>query len=177
MGKLFGTDGIRGMANKYPMTAETALRTGRAVAAMFDKEKNMKIVIGKDTRISGSVFEHALIAGICSMGTGVYVTGVLPTPGVARITAVTEDAAAGIVISASHNPYHDNGIKIFKGDGFKLSDDEEAELEALILAESTAALCEDVTETGKVFEVGNAGHIYMDFLKEALPSDMPDFKG
>jgi phosphoglucosamine mutase len=125
MKKLFGTDGIRGRANVYPMTPETALKTGRAVAGFFKGESagQSKIIIGKDTRISGDMLENALAAGICSMGMDVYLTGVLPTPGIAYLAAKM-DFAAGIVVSASHNPYFDNGIKLFNQDGFKLSDNQ-----------------------------------------------------
>ena len=119
MGKLFGTDGIRGVANQYPMTPEMAVIIGKAVAAIFKGDhKQSKIIIGKDTRISGDMLEHALVSGICSMGVDAYLTGILPTPGVAFMTS-SIGANAGIVISASHNPYYDNGIKIFKGNGYK----------------------------------------------------------
>ena len=124
MGKLFGTDGIRGLANKYPITAEMAMKVGRAVAYVFGrKEKGrLKIIIGKDTRISGYMLEYALASGICSTGVNVCLAGVIPTPGLAFMTSST-DAGAGIVISASHNPYYDNGIKFFDGNGNKLNRD------------------------------------------------------
>src|SRR5210317_307209 len=118
MNKLFGTDGIRGVANEYPMTSELAMKVGRAVASIFKgHNERSKIVIGKDTRLSGDMLEHAIASGVCTMGVDVYLAGILPTPGIAYITAST-GANAGIVISASHNPFYDNGIKIFKGDGF-----------------------------------------------------------
>ena len=124
MGQLFGTDGVRGVANKYPMTAEIAVNIGKAVAKLFTSDNDShdaKIIIGKDTRISGGMIEHALVSGILSMGVNAYLTGVLPTPGIAYLTA-SSGAVAGIVISASHNPFQDNGIKLFGGNGFKLLD-------------------------------------------------------
>src|SRR5258708_40372813 len=129
--KLFGTDGVRGRANFDPMTPEMALRLGRAVAYHFrakHKSGRGRIVIGKDTRLSGYLFETALAAGICSMGADVMLCGPLPTPGIAFITSSMR-ADAGVVISASHNPFEDNGIKIFAADGFKLPDEVEADLE------------------------------------------------
>lgn len=165
MGRLFGTDGIRGFANRHPMTAEIAVKTGRAVAAQFCGQGG-KIIIGKDTRISGDLFEHALIAGICSMGTDVYLTGIIPTPGIAWLAASMEDVDAGIVISASHNPFHDNGIKLFQGDGFKLDDETEAAVEEIILDADHAALTENIEKTGKVILLENASEKYISFLKE-----------
>src|SRR3954466_650249 len=129
--KLFGTDGVRGRANFDPMTPEMALRLGRAVAYHFRAKHQSgrgRIVIGKDTRLSGYLFETALAAGICSMGADVMLCGPLPTPGIAFITSSMR-ADAGVVISASHNPYQDNGIKIFAADGFKLPADAEPRLE------------------------------------------------
>ncbi len=135
MKKLFGTDGIRGVANKYPMTALMAMRTGRALAFFVTQQEPgfSSIVIGKDTRASGDMFEAALSAGIASMGVDVLCAGVIPTPGVAFLVSGIEEAGAGIVISASHNPYYDNGIKIFNSNGYKLSDDDEEFIEDLIL--------------------------------------------
>ncbi|MEE8553275.1 MAG: phosphoglucosamine mutase, partial [Desulfobacterales bacterium] len=128
MSKLFGTDGIRGVANEYPMTPEMAVNIGRAIAEFFrGNDKRSKIVIGRDTRISGQMIEYALVSGICSMGADAYLAGIIPTPGVAFMTSST-GANAGIMISASHNPFYDNGIKIFNGDGYKLSDEKEAEI-------------------------------------------------
>src|SRR6185295_17693142 len=127
--RLFGTDGIRGVANCDPMTAEVALRLGRAVARRFRHQGRAgRIVIGKDTRLSGYMLESALQAGIVSAGADVMLVGPLPTPGIAFITWSMR-ADAGVVISASHNPYQDNGIKLFAADGFKLPDEIEAELE------------------------------------------------
>ncbi len=170
MGKLFGTDGIRGVANEYPMTSEMALNIGRAVATLFKKDetKPAEIVIGKDTRISGYMLEYAIVSGICSTGADVYLTGVLPTPGVAFITS-SRGADAGIVIPASHNPFYDNGIKIFKSDAHKLSDEKEAELEQLILDPNTASICKSVRKTGRVIKIKDAGDCYTDFLRQAMP--------
>src|SRR3982751_1848812 len=131
--KLFGTDGIRGIANEPPMTPEIALRLGRAIAyvARRDPKRAVRIVIGKDTRLSGYMLETAIAAGICAMGGRVMLSGPIPTPAVAYLTTSMR-ADAGIVISASHNPFADNGIKIFGPDGFKLPDREEAQIEALL---------------------------------------------
>ena len=168
MGKLFGTDGIRGVANQYPMTPEMAVIIGKAVAAIFKGDhKQSKIIIGKDTRISGDMLEHALVSGICSMGVDAYLTGILPTPGVAFMTS-SIGANAGIVISASHNPYYDNGIKIFKGNGYKLSDEEESQIEKLIFDKSIASSPKSVRDTGRVYEIADAGNAYGNFLKQTI---------
>ena len=168
MGKLFGTDGIRGVANQYPMTPEMAVTIGKAVATFFKgKHKQSKIVIGKDTRISGDMLEHALISGICSMGVNAYLAGILPTPGVAFMTLST-GANAGIVISASHNPYYDNGIKIFKNNGYKLSDEEEDEIEQLVLNKSMAPSPKSMRDTGRVYEIEDAAITYGNFLKRTV---------
>jgi phosphoglucosamine mutase len=171
MGKLFGTDGIRGVANQYPMTPEMAVTIGRAVAAIFKgDDKQSKIIIGKDTRISGDMLEHALVSGICSMGVDAYLTGILPTPGVAFMTSST-GANGGIVISASHNPYYDNGIKIFKGNGYKLSDEEEDEIEQLVFNKSIASSPQAVQDTGRVYNIEDAAIAYGNFLKRTLPEN------
>ena len=123
MGKLFGTDGVRGVANEYPMTSEMAMNIGRATAHLFKQKGHApKIIIGKDTRLSGYMLENALVSGICSMGVNAILVGVIPTPGIAYLTGSMR-ADAGIVISASHNPYAYNGIKVFNGQGYKLSDE------------------------------------------------------
>ena len=176
MGKLFGTDGIRGIANEYPMTAELAMKVGKAVA-FISKGLNgrSKIVIGKDTRLSGDMLEQAIASGVCTMGVDVYLTGTLPTPGIAYITTST-GANAGIVISASHNPFYDNGIKIFKGDGFKLSDEKEAEIEQIVLNENLDLLTRMVQDTGRVYTMADSGKSYANFLKNTLP-EKNTFKG
>ena len=163
MGKLFGTDGIRGVANQYPMTAEMALKIGRATAAFFKKDgSRSKIVIGKDTRISCDMLEYALVSGICSMGVDSYRTGIMPTPGVSVLTSLT-GAVAGIVISASHNPFYDNGIKFFNSDGYKLADKTEAEIEEFILGNKSGAPTKPVQETGRTFKINNAENRYATF--------------
>ena len=128
--KLFGTDGVRGTANVYPMTAEMALKIGAAVGRYFRKDKSdtHRVVIGKDTRLSGYMFEHALTAGLTSTGMNVFLLGPVPTPAVGLLTTSMR-ADLGVMISASHNPACDNGIKFFGPDGFKLSDEAEAEIE------------------------------------------------
>ena len=173
MGKLFGTDGIRGKAGKYPMNAEMAMRVGRAVASVFkDNKGRSKIVVGKDTRLSGDMFETAIVSGIRSLAGDAYLTGVFPTPGIAFITS-SMNANAGIVISASHNPYFDNGIKVFKGDGFKLSDEKETEIEKLVLEDTTGLDSQDTIKTDKVQHIDNAKEKYIAFLKNALKIKEP----
>ncbi|UCD90343.1 MAG: phosphoglucosamine mutase, partial [Desulfobacterales bacterium] len=168
MGKLFGTDGIRGVADEYPMTAEMAVSIGRAVAKIFKgKERETKVVIGKDTRISGDMLEHALVSGICSMGSDAYLAGILPTPGVAFITALRK-ADAGIVISASHNPFYDNGIKIFNNNGFKLADKREAEIETFVLDKNSAAFGRSIQDKGCTYDINDADTRYKNFLKESM---------
>src|SRR5579863_1767584 len=130
--KLFGTDGMRGVANVYPMTAEIAMQLGRALAHSIRRGPHRhRVVIGKDTRLSGYMLEQSLAAGICSMGVDVVLVGPLPTPGISFITK-SQRADAGAVISASHNAYQDNGIKFFSRDGFKLPDAAELEIESLV---------------------------------------------
>jgi len=176
MNKLFGTDGIRGIANEYPMTAELAMKVGKAVALIFKGlDGQSKIVIGKDTRLSGDMLEHAIASGVCTMGVDVYLTGILPTPGIAYITTST-GANAGIVISASHNPFFDNGIKIFKGDGFKLSDEKEAEIEQLVLNEDLDLSTKTVQDTGRVWAMSDSGKSYANFLKNTV-AGKNTFKG
>ena len=168
MNKLFGTDGIRGIANEYPMTAELAMKVGKAVALIFKRLNGQsKIIIGKDTRLSGDMLEHAIASGVCSLGVDVYLTGTLPTPGIAYITT-SSGANAGIVISASHNPFYDNGIKIFKGDGFKLSDEKEAEIEQIVLNEDLGLSTKMVQETGRVYAMIDSGKRYANFLKHTV---------
>ena len=133
MGQLFGTDGIRGRANAYPMTCDLAMKIGQAVGILTQKSSNGCVIIGRDTRISGQMLESALTAGSASVGVDVMIAGVIPTPGVAYLSRAIESCGAGIMISASHNPYYDNGIKIFQKGGIKLSEDQEANLEKIIL--------------------------------------------
>jgi phosphoglucosamine mutase len=167
--KLFGTDGIRGIANQHPMTAEVALRLGRAVAQRFrHKTRAGRIVIGKDTRLSGYMLESALEAGIVSAGADVMLVGPLPTPGIAFITSSMR-ADAGVVISASHNPYQDNGIKIFAADGFKLPDEVEADLERRM--EESAESGPHGDGIGKATRIQDAEGRYVQFLKQVFPKD------
>ena len=172
MGKLFGTDGIRGEANRYPMKSEIAFGVGQAVAHLLRKQHHRtRIVIGKDTRISGYMLESSLEAGITSMGGYPYLVGVLPTPGIAYITQSMR-ADAGIVISASHNPYEDNGIKIFNGNGFKLSDEEEAALEDLIFGGELERHLPPAREMGQAFRMEDVNGRYIVFLKNTFPRDL-----
>lgn len=169
MGKLFGTDGIRGEANRYPMNAEMAFSVGQAIAYLLRKENHRtRIMIGKDTRISGYMLESSLEAGICSMGGCPYLVGVLPTPGIAFITQSMR-ADAGIVISASHNPYEDNGIKIFNGNGFKLSDAEEDTIEDLILNNKLKDLLPAPHDMGQAYRLEDVKGRYVVFLKNTFP--------
>jgi phosphoglucosamine mutase len=168
---LFGTDGIRGVANRDPMTAEMALRLGQAVAQRFrHPERPARIVIGKDTRLSGYMLESAMQAGIVSAGADVMLVGPLPTPGIAFITWSMR-ADAGVVISASHNPYQDNGIKLFAPDGFKLPDDIEADIErrmeAIAGGDPGARATPDAI--GKAVRIDDAVGRYVQFLKHAFP--------
>ncbi len=157
------------MANVYPMTIEIAMQVGRAIAFIVkDKAKGHRIVIGKDTRQSCYMLENALAAGICSMGVDVLLVGPLPTPGIAFITTSMR-ADAGVVISASHNPFQDNGIKIFSSDGFKLPDEVEADIEDLIFSQKMAALRPVADEVGKAARIDDAKGRYIVFLKNAFP--------
>jgi phosphoglucosamine mutase len=170
---LFGTDGIRGVANRDPMTAEMALRLGQAVAQRFRHEDRPgRIVIGKDTRLSGYMLESAMQAGIVSAGADVMLVGPLPTPGIAFITWSMR-ADAGVVISASHNPYQDNGIKIFAADGFKLPDEVEADIERrmeAIGAGNDSARAEPGA-IGKAVRIEDAVGRYVQFLKQTFPKE------
>ena len=170
--KLFGTDGVRGIANKHPMTTEMAMQLGRAAAYVFKHDdRRSRIVIGKDTRLSGYMIENALAAGICSMGVDVLLVGPLPTPGIAFITASMR-ADAGVVISASHNPYQDNGIKFFARDGFKLPDDLELKIEDLFFSERIDSLRPTAEAVGKAFRVDDAIGRYIVFLKNTFPREL-----
>jgi len=172
MKKLFGTDGVRGVANVYPMTSEMAMQLGRAAAYIFKNgHRRHRIVIGKDTRLSGYMIENALMAGICSMGVDVLQVGPLPTPGIAYITSSMR-ADAGVVISASHNPFQDNGIKFFFKDGFKLPDDMELKMEELIFSKKIDSLRPIATEVGKAYRIEDAIGRYVVFLKSAFPKEL-----
>lgn len=193
MRKLFGTDGIRGMANEYPMTGEVAMAVGRAVAHVLQQQpaiqvksshpvglkplesnrpvRRAKIVVGKDTRLSGYMIEQALASGICSMGADCILIGPLPTPGVAFVTQSMR-ADAGIMISASHNPYYDNGIKIFSADGYKLPDELETEIERLVLSKEINDHRPTGASVGKAFRIDDVHGRYLVFLKSLFPKDL-----
>jgi phosphoglucosamine mutase len=169
--KLFGTDGIRGRANTFPMTVELALALGRAVGKIFRTHPGKhRVVIGKDTRLSCYMYENALIAGLCSMGVDTLMLGPLPTPAVAFITRAYR-ADAGIVISASHNPYYDNGIKFFSAEGFKLPDSWERQMEELIAQgpEAFELYLPKEQEIGKNARINDADGRYIEFVKATFP--------
>jgi len=167
--KLFGTDGIRGVANQHPMTPDLVLRVGKAVACIFRNAKHRhRIVIGRDTRLSGPMIEDALVAGICSMGVDAVTVGVLPTPAIAFLT-MDMKADAAIMISASHNPFEDNGIKIFQRGGLKLPDAMEARIEALIASDRLGESAPTGAAIGRAGTISGADGRYAEFLKRALP--------
>lgn len=176
--KIFGTDGVRGRANIEPVTAETALKLGRAAAHVFKtlesharSKGRHKIVIGKDTRLSGYMLENALSSGILSMGVDVLFIGPLPTPGVAYVTRSLR-ADAGIVITASHNPYDDNGIKFFRADGYKLDDQIEAEIEHLVFSGEIEHIRPVASEIGKAIRIDDALGRYIEYAKASFPRGM-----
>ena len=172
MGTLFGTDGIRGEANRHPMDAAMAFAVGQAITHILKKKNHItRVIIGKDTRISGYMLESALESGITSMGGTPYLVGVLTTPGIAFITESMR-ADAGIVISASHNPYQDNGIKIFSGAGFKLSDEQEEEIEKLILGGKLPEMVPPPREMGHAYRLNDVHGRYIVFLKNTFPRNI-----
>ena len=170
--QLFGTDGIRGVANEHPITPELALNLGKAVAHVAQRSTPKahvpRVLIGKDTRLSGYMIEQAIAAGICSMGARVILCGPIPTPAIAQLT-VSMRADAGIVISASHNPYQDNGIKIFGADGFKLADEHEAEIEQLMANDALLGPRPTGPGIGKASRLDDAGGRYVVFAKATFP--------
>src|SRR4051812_42378699 len=190
--KLFGTDGIRGLANEFPMTGEVAMAVGRAVAHVLrdakgsrtsgpvsirrsesssPSQRRARIVLGKDTRLSGYMIEQALASGICSMGADVILIGPLPTPGVAFVTQSMR-ADAGVMISASHNPFEDNGIKIFSADGYKLPDHIENEIERLVFSKDLDKVRPTADLVGKAYRIDNVHGRYLVFLKSLFPKDL-----
>lgn len=172
MRKLFGTDGIRGVANVEPMTCETALKLGRAAGYVFrENNRRHRILIGKDTRLSGYMIESALVAGICSMGVDALLVGPMPTPAVALITRSVR-ADAGVVISASHNPYEDNGIKFFSRTGFKLPDEIEERMEYLLSSGEIDHIRPTAHRVGKAFRIDDAVGRYIEFVKTSIPKGM-----
>ncbi|HKQ38962.1 MAG TPA: phosphoglucosamine mutase, partial [Verrucomicrobiae bacterium] len=173
--RIFGTDGVRGTANLPPMDAETALKLGRSAAHVFKSLSSdpqdfgkHKIVIGKDTRKSGYMLENAISSGILSMGVDVLFIGPLPTPGVAYVTRSLR-ADAGIVITASHNPYTDNGIKFFRADGYKLDDPIERRIEELVFSGEITAIIPSASEIGKAVRIDDALGRYIEFAKSSIP--------
>ncbi len=177
--KIFGTDGVRGVANVEPVTAETALKLGRAAAHVITKLNprtipagaRPKIVLGKDTRLSGYMLENALVAGITSLGVDVLIIGPLPTPGVAYITRSLR-ADAGIVLSASHNPYEDNGIKFFRHDGYKLDDQIEERIERLVFTGEIDSIRPTAGKIGRAARIDDALGRYVEFAKRSFPRGM-----
>lgn len=191
--KLFGTDGIRGLANHFPMTGEIAMAVGRAIAHVLrENPKNVvrsslpvglkpldsskpvrraKVVVGKDTRLSGYMIEQALASGLCSMGADVILIGPLPTPGVAFVTQSMR-ADAGVMISASHNPYEDNGIKLFSADGYKLPDEIEADIESLVFGNAMDKDRPTGDLVGKAYRIDDVHGRYLVFLKSLFPKDL-----
>lgn len=170
MTKLFGTDGIRGLANQYPMTVEIAQAVGKALGVIFQGKHTTKILIGKDTRLSGYMIETALASGLCSMGVEVLLVGPMPTPGVAFLTQALR-ADAGVMISASHNPYQDNGIKIFDTKGFKLSQELQSRIEKLV-EEGVGQYSASADRIGKARRVEDAHGRYIEFIKSTFPKDL-----
>src|SRR5881397_1389097 len=177
--KIFGTDGVRGVANVEPVTAETALKLGRAAAHVFmrlnprtiPEGTRPKIVLGKDTRLSGYMLENAMVAGITSLGVDVLIIGPLPTPGVAYITRSLR-ADAGIVLSASHNPYEDNGIKFFRHDGYKLDDQIEEKIEQLVFTGEIDSIRPTANKVGRATRIDDALGRYVEFAKASFPKGM-----
>src|SRR5438270_4137738 len=176
--KIFGTDGVRGTANIEPVTAETALKLGRAAGHVFKNLQSEargrgrhKIVLGKDTRLSGYMLENALSSGILSMGVDVLFIGPLPTPGVSYVTRSLR-ADAGIVITASHNPYDDNGIKFFRHDGYKLDDKIEHEIEHLVFSGEIESIRPTADEIGKAVRIDDALGRYIENAKASFPRGM-----
>src|SRR5580692_5084468 len=167
---LFGTDGIRGVANEHPMTPELALQLGRAVTFVAGRGKTHmpRILVGKDTRLSGYMLEQAIASGVCAMGGRVMLCGPMPTPAIAHLT-VSMRADAGIVISASHNPFQDNGIKIFGADGFKLPDDAEFEIEQLMGNDELLGKRSTGPAIGRAEKLEDARGRYVVFLKQTFP--------
>ncbi len=176
MGNYFGTDGVRGEAN-VELTPELAFKLGRCGGYVLSQHETgrPKVLVGRDTRISGELLEYALIAGLLSVGIEVYRLGVISTPGVAYLTR-TQKASAGVMISASHNPAQDNGIKFFGSDGFKLVDDQELEIEALLDAEVDELPRPSAQGLGTVSEMPDGLIKYAEFLAETIPGDLSDMK-
>ncbi len=168
---FFGTDGVRGKANTYPMLADTVLKIGMAAGALYQRGNHRhRVVIGKDTRLSGYMVEQALTAGFLSTGMDVFLFGPVPTPAVAMLTRSMR-ADLGVMISASHNPYHDNGIKIFGPDGYKLSDGQEAEIQKLVMAPEMIRLAAS-EQIGRAKRIDDAQARYIEFVKSSFPKEL-----
>ncbi|HEV7417350.1 MAG TPA: phosphoglucosamine mutase, partial [Tianweitania sediminis] len=169
--KYFGTDGIRGTANQSPMTVEVAMKVGMAAGMCFQRGKHRhRVVIGKDTRLSGYMIENALVAGFTAAGLDVFLLGPVPTPAVAML-ARSLRADLGVMISASHNPYYDNGIKLFGPDGYKLSDELEARIEAMLDQEAPLSVAEP-DDIGRAKRIDGVHDRYVEFAKRTLPRSM-----
>ncbi|MFU0505042.1 phosphoglucosamine mutase [Pseudaminobacter sp. NGMCC 1.201702] len=169
--RYFGTDGIRGRANKFPMTAEIAMKVGMAAGLSFQRGNHRhRVVVGKDTRLSGYMIENAMVSGFCAAGMDVFLLGPVPTPAVAML-ARSLRADIGVMISASHNPYYDNGIKLFGPDGYKLSDEIEGRIEALLDQDIEMALA-DVDALGRAKRIDGVDDRYIEFAKRTLPRSM-----
>ena len=169
--RFFGTDGIRGSANSSPMTSEVALRVGMAAGKLFTNGSyRHRVVIGKDTRLSGYMIESALVSGFTAVGMDVFLLGPMPTPAVAMLTRSLR-ADLGVMISASHNPFADNGIKLFGPDGYKLSDETELKVEELMLGDTTELLAEP-DKIGRATRIDSARERYIEFAKRTLPKNL-----
>ena len=169
--RYFGTDGIRGRANSFPMTADIAMKVGMAAGISFQRGNHRhRVVVGKDTRLSGYMIENALVAGFTAAGMDVFLLGPIPTPAVAMLTRSLR-ADIGVMISASHNPYHDNGVKLFGPDGYKLSDEFEMRIEKLVEEnlESRLARSEGL---GRAKRVDGVHDRYIEFAKRTLPRSL-----
>ena len=169
--KYFGTDGIRGLANSHPMTSDVAMRVGMAAGNIFTNgERRHRVLIGKDTRLSGYMIESAMVSGFTAVGMEVFQVGPLPTPAVAMLTRSMR-ADLGVMISASHNPYYDNGIKFFGPDGYKLSDEMETRVEELMDGDVNSLLA-DADMIGRAVRVERARERYIEFAKRTLPRNL-----
>ena len=174
MKKLFGTDGIRGRVNKYPLTGDLAFKLGQAIALKFRNKNKIKVLIGKDTRQSGFIFEYAMASGLCSIGADVFLAGVTSTPAIAYLTR-TYNADVGVAISASHNPAEDNGIKLFDAQGYKLPDEIENDIEDIILlSDHTIAEGIETDDIGKVCTVEDSDTRYIEFSKKTVNNILLD---